>query len=114
MSIQIGERRVEIKELTVGKVRELIEVAERLQNHPEAVDFVADGLLGDLSLWEIEWFTDLKVADVDAMTPSELERVVDACKEANPHFFGWREKMAALGEKLLARQSSESSGPPSP
>jgi len=78
--IKVGKREVICRELTVAGVRQLI------QGQPTA-DLVNEVLFEDVRLADLEVLTDLTMADVDGMLPSDLRTIVDACKEANPDFF---------------------------
>ncbi|MEW6462734.1 MAG: hypothetical protein AB1459_16560 [Pseudomonadota bacterium] len=75
-----GGRRVCCMELTVGQVRGL------LGARPGG-DVVDEFLLQDVRLVDLPLFTGLKVEDMESMLPSDLELLVQGCKEANPSFF---------------------------
>jgi len=107
--VEVGGRTVTVYELTVAEVRQwLKELAGRKGEGEkrDAADLAVDaGLYEDMQLEEIARMTDLTVEDMDAMTPSELRVVADACKEANAHFFAMRERLAALGRAMRNESS---------
>ncbi|QTS88304.1 hypothetical protein JLK41_09130 [Ectopseudomonas khazarica] len=84
-----GGVRVCCMELTVSQVRGL------LQPRPGG-DVVDELLLEDLRLPDLPLFTGLKVEELEQMLPSDLEQLVDGCKEANPSFFRLLAKAASL------------------
>lgn len=75
-----GGVRVCCMELTVAQVRGL------LQPKPGS-DVVDELLLEDLRLPDLPLFTGLKAEELEQMLPSDLETLVEGCKEANPSFF---------------------------
>lgn len=78
---KFGDREVICRELTVADARKLIEL------EPSG-DLVLDALFEDVRLGDLEVLTSLTKADMENMLPSELAAVVEACKKANPDFFG--------------------------
>lgn len=101
----IGDTRVTCRELTLAEVRGW------LTNLGEAPpDLVADGLFDGLTLAELRQMCDLDAALAEGLAPSEIQRVVDACKECNPHFFGFRARLVERGRAL----SGASTMPPAP
>lgn len=79
-------------ELTVGQVRGL------LQNVTTG-DLVDELLLEEVRLVDLPFFTCLKREDLEEMLPSDLELLVEGCKEANPSFFRMLAKVASSPEK---------------
>lgn len=77
---KLGDKEVICRELTVVAVRQLLAKAA-------PSDLVSTALFEDLPLDDLPILTSLTAEDVDAALPSELEAVIDGCKEANPHFF---------------------------
>ena len=84
-----GNRPVPCLELTVGQVRGL------LQGNGTGV-IVEELLLEDVRLIDLPLFTGLKAEDLEQMLPSDLELLVQGCKEANPSFFRMLAKVASL------------------
>lgn len=80
--------RVCCMELTVAQVRGL------LQAKP-GNDLVDELLLEEVRLPDLPLFTGLKLADLEQMLPSDLEVLVEGCKEANPSFFRMLAKVAS-------------------
>lgn len=90
---KIGDREVVCRELTVAAVRQLL-----ARTTPG--DLVSAALFEDVALDDLPVLTSLTREEVDAALPSELETVVEGCKEANPHFF------AMLGRLTKAQQQA--------
>lgn len=90
---KVGEREVICRELTVSQVRGLVLSSG-------APDLISDFLFEEIRLRDLPTFTNLSAEDVDAMYPSDIDVVVQGCKEANPHFFG------LLARDAKARASS--------
>ncbi|AVO56168.1 phage tail assembly protein [Ectopseudomonas mendocina] len=82
-------RRVCCMELTVGQVRGLLE-AQAGNN------LVDELLLEEVRLVDLPSFTGLKPEELEQMLPSDLELLVEGCKEANPSFFRMLAKVASL------------------
>lgn len=96
--IDLGGRAVQVKEMTVGEIRAWLA-------SKETVGDVVDSLLfEDIALSDLPFMTDLANADIDGLTPSDVEKVLGVAKEVNAAFFVMRERTAALGRKILAEQ----------
>lgn len=76
-------------ELTVGQVRGL------LQQNSDG-DLLDELLLEDVRLADLPVFTGLPAEDLEQMLPSDLDVLVEGCKEANPSFFRMLAKLASL------------------
>lgn len=76
----IAGKAVVFKELTVAEIR-------AMSASSRSFDLINESLFEDLALPDIPTFTNLKLADIEALTPSEIQVVIDECKERNPHFF---------------------------
>lgn len=86
----IGGKDIIFKELTVADVR-------AMSASTRVFDLLNESLFDDMSLADIPLFTSLHASDLEAMVPSDIRKVIDVCKERNPHFF-----------KMLARLSQGS------
>lgn len=82
-------QRVCCMELTVGQVRGLLQGAG-------SGDLVDELLLDDVRLVDLPLFTGLKKEELEQMLPSDLELLVEGCKEANRTFFTMLAKVARL------------------
>lgn len=89
---KVGEREVVCREMTVAVVRKLV-------GQPFRQDLVTDSLLDSVRLHDLELMTNLTLADMEDMHPSELEQVIAGCKEANPTFFGLLARIAKAQSK---------------
>lgn len=98
--IDLGGKPVQVKELTVGDIR-------RWLASKETPDGLVDSLLfEEVSLSDLEFLTDLDAAAVDALTPTEIEKILALAKEVNQAFFVMRERTVALGQRILAEQAA--------
>ncbi len=97
--IDLDGRSVQIRELTVGEVRQW------LASKVTPGDMVDSLLFEDIALSDLGFLTDLDADAVDTLTLSEVERVVAVAKEVNAAFFAMRERTVALGQRILAAQT---------
>jgi hypothetical protein len=103
--VLIGDARIVVTELTVADLRAWL---SDLSTTPS--DTIGDELFDGVTLHELTWMSSLDPAKAGALAPSELQQVVDACKEVNAHFFALRGKLVERGRKLAATSNS----PPAP
>ena len=97
--IDLGGRAVQVRELTVGEVRQW------LASKVTPGDMVDSLLFEEIALSDLAFLTDLDAAAVDTLTLSEVERLVAVAKEVNAAFFAMRERTVALGQRILAAQA---------
>lgn len=76
----IDGREIVFRELTVGDVR-------AMANDKSEFEVITDGLFPALSLRDLPRLTSLTLEEIDQMLPSQIAKVIDYCKECNPHFF---------------------------
>lgn len=86
---------ITVRELTVGEVRNWLKAIETLD-----VDIAGDLLFEDFALRDFEVMTDASAATIEAMTPSQLMQLMEACREVNGSFFGMRDRLMKLGMSL--------------
>ncbi|CAD5377149.1 conserved hypothetical protein [Pseudomonas sp. OF001] len=79
-----------VREMTVLQVREWL--ASATAERP--LDLVGDGLFPACALADLPRMTDLTPERIDSLRPSQLEQVIAACKELNPHFFAMTERLS--------------------
>lgn len=101
MEIPTEHRTVTVHELTVGQMREYLAQAE--SQRQVVLDPVIDLLFDDCSLRDVVAMTDLELTDFDAMTPADIQQVINACRERNPHFFGMARRSRELIERLASQ-----------
>lgn len=90
--ISIGGQQVTAREMTVAQVRQLMDTI--------TADVIGDSLLGGaLRLHDLSVMSSLTAAQIDDMTPSQLEELAKICREANRHFF----EMLGRLEKVLVK-----------
>lgn len=94
---------VTVRELTVEEIRNWMASAQ-----DASPDLVNNLLLRDVSLEDLPHLSSLTPAQINGRTPSELQRVLDAAREVNTHFFAL---LAAVGTLARQMQSAASSGP---
>lgn len=95
--IEVGGRKVQVRELTVGEIRAW--VAAIAEMPPDVTD---QALFEELALSELARMTDLPVAEMSDLTPSELDQVLTVAKEVNQRFFAMRNRLANVGTALQA------------
>ena len=98
--IDLDGKAIQVREMTVGDIRAWLASKETLG------DVVDSLLFEEVALSDLPFLTTLTDADVDAMTPSEVEKVLVVAKEVNAIFFAMRERTAALGRRILADQDA--------
>lgn len=84
---------IKVKELTVAEVRHwMMDMAVQESKCPEDnIAIVLDqGLFEGIGLSDILRMTDMTKCQMEHFTPSELQVVIQKCKELNPDFFGMR------------------------
>jgi len=88
---------VAVRELTVAEIRAWI----KDPFSGAEPDVVGALLLSDtgLTLGDLQRFTDLDAAAVEAMTPTQLRRVADRVKEINADFFALLGSAAGLAPR---------------
>ncbi|MEB2870314.1 hypothetical protein [Pseudomonas rhizosphaerae] len=80
----IGELQIICRELTVLQVRNWLDEASQ----PASLDAVSAALFKDCTIGDVIRMTSLSADDIDSLRPSQVESVINVCKELNPHFFG--------------------------
>lgn len=96
--IDIDDLEVTVRELTVEAVRALMIPGPRLeQPTPEQVAErnLDVALFEECRLTDLEIMTSLTRDQILGMRPSQLRRVVDACKEMNKDFFAMLGRITA-------------------
>lgn len=97
--IDLDGRAVQVRELTVGEIRRW------LASKVGPGDVVDSLLFEEVALSDLSFLSDLDAAAVDALTPSEIDKVVSVAREINAVFFAMRERTVALGRRILAEQA---------
>ena len=90
MTLQTNTREVVIddhaiicRELTVIQIRKWLEET----GQGTTLDVVSEALFSDCSLTDLKRMTDLSDVLIDGLKPSQIQKVIEVCKELNPHFF---------------------------
>lgn len=109
--VQLGQRTVIVRELTVREVRDWI---ISLETGAAIVDAGGEFVWDDCSLQDLARMTDCPLEVFDDYTPSEIEPVRKIARDLNPHFFRTRAAVAAAQSAMIRRLLPEqSSNPPS-
>lgn len=96
-TIEIDGQTVTISELTTGEVRALLKsLATTI--HDGGFDAVDFELFPGVDLITVRRM--IEPTDLDAWTPSQLERIIEKCRLVNPHFFAMRDRMMEAGRKI--------------
>ncbi len=104
-TIRIGGREITVKELRVKDIRAILEDAGA-DGPPAFIDLLFPDSLGGRAV-QISTGLSAETLDED-FTPSQLEALLAAVDDVNPHFAAMAERLAALG-----RAASATSTPPS-
>lgn len=88
--LRFGSIVVTVRELTVLQVRNWL---SELTKTPEEFDIVGLAFFAECSFGDLQRMTSLRPEEIDQLRPSELKQVVALCKELNPDFFGFMERL---------------------
>lgn len=102
--ITVGDKSVQIRELTVAEIRQWLAALETRN------DLVDSMLFEEVSLPDLTLITSLTSADLDAMVPSDIEKVFAEVKGLNPRFFAMREKLVVAGMQMAQMQMAQMQG----
>ncbi|MBF0604598.1 MAG: hypothetical protein HQL07_13010 [Nitrospirae bacterium] len=96
-TVEVAGRTITISELTLLEVRSLF---KRLAANTEngEIDVVDFGLFPNTDLITIASM--IGDATLDDLTPSQLDKVIEKCREVNQHFFQLRDRMIDVGRKI--------------
>lgn len=89
--VMVGALPVICRELTVLQVRHWMEGLETAER-----DLVSAALFQDCPLNDLKRMTDLNDEKINSLRPSQIEQVIQVCKELNPHFFALLGRMAVV------------------
>lgn len=95
---------VTVRELTVAEIRKWL--ADAQEALPDLVDNL---LLRDVALPDLMHLSSLTPEQIDELTPSELQVVLDAARELNSHFFDLLAGVQTLAKQMRSAASSEPS-----
>ena len=96
--VQMAGLSVTVRELTVAEVRDW---AVSLDAADRTIDLGGEFAFDGVSLDDLVRMCDAGADQLDRYTPSELEPLLAACRELNPHFFRARAAWAAAQTALL-------------
>jgi len=90
--LNLDGREVIVRELTVAGVRQML--------MPDANDdVVGAALFEEVRLVDWHRITSLSTEDIEALRPSQLRQVLDACREMNRDFFAMLARLASVQGK---------------
>lgn len=95
---------VTVRELTVAEIRKWL--ADAKEASPDLVDNL---ILREVSLQDLTHLSSLTPEQMDELTPSELQRVLEEAKELNSHFFELLAGVQTLAKQMRSAASSEPS-----
>lgn len=101
LPIQIGERTVTVRELTVREVRDW---SVQIDTGLRQIDPVGEMALPDCSLADLQMMSDADADVLEACTNTDLEQIAECARKLNPHFFRLRAALAGA-VRDLARQA---------
>lgn len=110
LEVNVGERTVIVRELTVAEVRAWIAEHEA----GAAVDPLRAMVFDDCSLDDLARLCDLPVEDMEQHTVGDLAPLRDKAKALNPHFFKVREALVSVSRAIQAGLDSSNSTAASP
>lgn len=108
-AVEIEGRTVTVKELTVAEIRHWLKGLEQVKE--AGIDVVAECLMDDCSLADISRMSDLKLEEMDDLTPGEIGQVVAVCREVNPHFFRMRDHLLGVAKVMQQNPAAISNEP---
>lgn len=95
--IDVGGRKVQVRELTVGEIRAWLKDSGMVSG-----DLVDAALFEEFSIPDLCAMTNLSADDIDALQPSEIREVAAVAKEVNADFFAMRNRFVTLGRQIVA------------
>ena len=107
-TINVGERLVTVRELTVGAVRDWL---VRTQNDTTG-DPIHALVLDECNFADLATMTDITVDELEAYAPSDLAELIETCKALNPHFFRVRAALAIVARAIKAEAAAMTSTAP--
>lgn len=86
---------VTVRELTVADIRGWLKGI----SEGEKFNLVNAALFQDegVSLDDVLMMTSLDPGELEQLTPAEVVKIIEKCREANPHFFSFRASMIETG-----------------
>lgn len=102
-TIVVSDRLTHVREISVGEIRAWLKDLELRANKVETALYSVDrDLFTELALDDLPRFCDLSPADIDALRPSDLRRLMDLVAEVNPDFFAMRRRMVTAADQVMA------------
>lgn len=92
--VKVADVEFTVKELSVAEVRVMLKGLD-----DQELDVVGDFLLQGVRLRDLQVMTSLTEHQVETFLPSQLEIVVQHCKEMNRTFFAMEDRLSKLREK---------------
>lgn len=97
--IEVGGIEVTVRELTVAQVRDWLAGMDK-----EPRGLLDVGLCSDLAIPDLPVFASVDRATLDDLAPSDIDLIIAAVKDVNPHFFG----MVARAQKNMPALATSS------
>ena len=109
IQVQLGERTVTVRELTVREVRDWL---TSLEKGVAPVDAGGEFVWDDCSLQDLVRMSDAPLEFFDDFARSDLEPIREAARSLNSHFFGTRAAVAAAQAAMIRRLLPDQSNTP--
>lgn len=104
LPIQIGERTVTVRELTVREVRDW---SVQIDTGLRQIDPVGEMALPDCSLADLLMMCDADAELLEGCTAAALEQIAERARKLNPHFFRLRAALAGAVRELASQARRE-------
>lgn len=95
IKLTVSGSRVVIRELSVGEVRKWFVGLD-----DESKDLVDQGLFEEVAIPDLVRMTSLGASEIDELQPSDVHEIINACKDLNPDFFGFRARLLAASQAV--------------
>ncbi|WP_137009602.1 hypothetical protein [Aquitalea aquatilis] len=90
--VKFGDVDIVFKELDVSEVRSLMGI--------KPVDYIDAFALDGITLSELAYMAGIAVEEFDRASSGDLDELCSAAKEVNPLFFGIRDRLGKLVERV--------------
>ena len=100
-TIDVGDKKVIIRELTVSELRQWIADTEEIDTN----DIITLAIVDGMSLKDLRQMTNLTEDEINEMSPSTLVNIADTCKKVNASFFQMLERIKKVVPQLSANST---------
>ena len=93
--VQIDGREITVRELAVWEIRNWIGSLDG-----KDIDLVDELLIDGVQLSAVRLMSGISKEDMEQMVPSDLDKVVDLCKQVNHRFFSMVDRVVAASRQI--------------